>query len=75
MPYEFTQYEPDPQTQASASRNMGPPRKGIGIGVLDGPGEAPTPSTFQWPRVSIWAGILLLLLSLAALFVTSLLHR
>jgi hypothetical protein len=75
MPYEFTKYEPNPETQASASRSMGPPRKGIGIGVLDGPGEAPVPGTFRWPRISLWAGILLLLLSLAALFAASLLRH
>lgn len=77
MPYKFTKYEPDPETQSSASRSMGPPRKGTGIGVLDPPGETrgPLSSMFQWPRISIWAGGILLLLSLAALWVAWLLRR
>jgi hypothetical protein len=75
MPYEFTEYEPDPETQASASRGMGPPRKGIGVDVLDAPGETPLPGIFHWPRISIWVGILALLAAIGALLAAFLLHR
>ena len=37
MPYEFTQYEAEPEPQASASRTGGPPRKLTTAGVLDPP--------------------------------------
>jgi hypothetical protein len=72
MPYEFTEHERDPETQTSASRRMGPPRKGTGIGVLDPPNE---PGTFRWPRIAPWVGILLLMASLAALWAAWLLRR
>lgn len=77
MPYEFTEYEPDPETQTSASRSMGPPRKRAGVGVLDPPNRprGPLGSIFQWPQISFWAGILLLLASLAALWAAWLLRR
>jgi hypothetical protein len=37
MPYEFTDYEPAPEPQASSSRAGGPPRKLTAAGVLDPP--------------------------------------
>jgi hypothetical protein len=35
MPYEFTEWEHEPQTQTSSSRGGGPPRKIAGVGLLD----------------------------------------
>src|ERR1700730_19192058 len=36
VPYDFSEYEPDPEPQASG-RFGGPPRESTGIGVLDPP--------------------------------------
>jgi hypothetical protein len=35
MPYEFSEWEHEPETQTSSSRGGGPPRKITGIGLLD----------------------------------------
>jgi hypothetical protein len=35
--YEFTEYESEPEPQASFARGGGPPRKRTGVGVLDPP--------------------------------------
>jgi hypothetical protein len=35
MPYEFNEWEHEPQTQTSSSRGGGPPRKTTGVGLLD----------------------------------------
>jgi len=74
MPHQFSEHEREPETQASASLIMGPPRKGIGIDVLDGPGETRLP-VFNWPRISLLAGILLVIAGLAFLWFISFLHR
>ena len=37
MPYEFTEWEQEPEPQASSSRAGGPPRKITGVGILDPP--------------------------------------
>jgi len=37
MAYTFTEWEEEPEAQASSGRTGGPPRKSTGIGVLDPP--------------------------------------
>jgi len=37
VPYEFTQYEPEPEPLASSAHSGVPPRKLTGIGLLDPP--------------------------------------
>ena len=37
MHYEFTEWEHEPEAEASPSRIGGPPRKVTGIGILDPP--------------------------------------
>ena len=37
MAYTFTEWEQEPEPQASSGRIGGPPRKSTGIGVLDPP--------------------------------------
>jgi hypothetical protein len=37
MPYEFTEWEREPEAQASSGRSAIPPRKFSGVGVLDAP--------------------------------------
>jgi len=48
MPYEFSEWDDEPEPQAGSSRLGGPPGKSIGIGVLDPPGP---PSKPGLPRV------------------------
>jgi hypothetical protein len=40
MAYEFTEWDDQPEVQASSVHSGGPPRKGTVIGIL-GPGEPP----------------------------------
>jgi len=47
MPYEFNQDEPEPQTQPSADRSGGPPRKHTAVDVLDSQ-EQPSASVKPW---------------------------
>jgi hypothetical protein len=35
MPYEYGEWEHEPETQESSSRRGGPPRKNTGVGLLD----------------------------------------
>jgi len=64
MPYDFAEYEPELELQASSSRGGGPPRKFTGIGVIDPPSPpkrplGPIPSA---PTSLLWriaAGLLL----------------
>jgi hypothetical protein len=35
MPYEFNEWEHEPETQTSPLRGGGPPRKMTGVGLLD----------------------------------------
>jgi len=44
MPYEFQEWEEEPQPEASCARSGGPPRKSIAIGVLDPAGHPKGPS-------------------------------
>ena len=37
MPYEFTEWEQEPEAQPSSGRTGGPPRKSTGVGVLGPP--------------------------------------
>ena len=46
MPYEFNEWEQEPETQAFSSRGGGPPRKITGVGILD----PSVPPTRQGPR-------------------------
>jgi hypothetical protein len=50
MPYEFVEWDEEPETQAGSRRVGGPPRKSTGIGVLDPPVP---PSKHGLPFVSL----------------------
>ena len=55
MPYEFNEWEHEPETQTSSSRGGGPPRKITGVGLLD-----PTvPPKRQGPLLPISATMLM----------------
>jgi hypothetical protein len=73
MPHEFTEYPYKPDTQASASRSVGPPRNTVGTGLLDPP-EAIPPSGLMKKRrpIIFWIGIALLLGAIAAVLVIGL---
>ncbi len=43
MSYEFAEWDDEPEAQAGSSRAGGPPRKSVGIGVLDPPGPPSKP--------------------------------
>jgi len=77
MPYEFTEDSGEPEPQPSPSRAGQPPRKGIGIGLLDPPSARSGGSSYshKLPRVSFLGGVLILLACLAALFAVGLLSR
>ena len=65
MPYEFSEWEQEPEPLASSGRSGGPPRKSIGIGVLDPPVPpkrpiGPIPGISASVILRIIAGIILL---------------
>jgi hypothetical protein len=70
MPYEFAEWEDEPEAQAGSSRAGGPPRKSIGVGVMDPPGP---PSKHGSPSLGlpgfasrILAAVILIALAVAA---------
>jgi hypothetical protein len=73
MPYEFREWEKEPEPLASSARRGGPPLKWAGIGVLDPPGSpkktpgplAALPAAFF---TRLFAGIILAGLVLFILF-------
>lgn len=60
MPYEFTEWEHVPEPQPSSGRSAIPPRKFIGVGVLDPAGPPKRP---VGPIPGIPAGLLLRMLA------------
>jgi hypothetical protein len=66
MPYEFAEWDDEPEVQAGSRRTGGPPRKSIGIGVIDPPGP---PSKQGFPSLNLprFANRVLAALILAAL--------
>jgi hypothetical protein len=71
MPYEFAEFPIEPEPQAVASRGARPPRKGIGVGVLDPPGGSPSEFIPARLRLPLWlaailvVGAVILLLALS----------
>ena len=67
MPYEFAEWDQEPEAQAGSRRAGGPPRKSIGIGVIDPPGP---PSKHGFPSLDLprYASRIFAALILAALF-------
>lgn len=60
MPYEFTEWEQEPEPQASFSRSGSPPGKHTGIGFLDPPGPPKQPA-IPWSALSRGFALLILL--------------
>ena len=67
MPYEFAEWNEEPEAQAGSSRSGGPPRKSIGVGVLDPPGPPSKhgPPFLSLPRFSSRILVALILVALA----------
>jgi len=69
MPYEFAEWDDEPEAQAGSSRAGGPPRKSVGIGVMDPPGPPDTHRSFSFglPGFAsrIFAAFILLALAVA----------
>jgi hypothetical protein len=75
MPYEFTEWEQEPEPQPSSARSGNPPRKHAGIGILDPPGPPK-----RWPGAIPWSSLsrglaLLILVGLALGIVLLLIAR
>jgi hypothetical protein len=68
MQHQFTEYEDEPQPQSWLGRSGGPPRKHIGVGVLDPPvpPRRPTPQLATPPRPWVIRGFALLILAALA---------
>jgi hypothetical protein len=71
--YNFADYEDELEPQASSARSGGPPRKRSGIGVLDPPFPpkrlpGPVPSAPPYLRFRIFAGLILVGLAAAILY-------
>jgi hypothetical protein len=71
MPYEFTEYPVEPEPQAASSRGTRPPRKGIGVDLLDAPGGSPFELIPAQLRFPLWLGALLLVGSIIILLILS----
>jgi hypothetical protein len=50
MPYEFAEWDEEPEAQAGSRRTGGPPRKSTGVGVIDPPGP---PSKQVFPSLGL----------------------
>jgi hypothetical protein len=70
MPHEFTEFEEEPQTQSSARRSGGPPRKHAGAGVLD-----PDEDTSAGPASSRFAAFLIVATLAIMILIVFLLNR
>ena len=60
MPHEFAGYEDEPQTQSSSRLSGGPPRKHIGVGVLDPDDDISAPPR---PRIGFTAFLIIAVLA------------
>ena len=64
MPHQFTEYPPEPEPQPASSRGTRPPRKRIGVALLDRPEPLPAPAhPTERPfriRIPLWFGALLM---------------
>jgi len=71
MPYEFTEYPVEPEPQPASSRGTRPPRKGIGVDLLDASSGSPSeliPARLRlplWLAATLVAGAVILPLALS----------
>ena len=70
MPYEFTEWEQEPEPQASFSRSGSPPRKHAGIGFVDPP-EPPKKQPAMLYLKCVVAGLMTLILVFGLYFLAS----
>jgi hypothetical protein len=71
MPYEFAEYPVEPEPLPASSRGTRPPRKGIGVDLLDPPGGSSSELIPARLRFPLWLGALLLVGSIIILLLLS----
>ena len=59
MDAQFTPYDDEPRTKSSSRRSGGPPRKIVGVGVLDSPGHGDDSSRFNRKGVAFTVLVIL----------------
>jgi hypothetical protein len=59
MMAQFTPYDDEPRTKSSSRLSGGPPRKIVGVGVLDSPGHGDDSSRFNRRGVIFTAFVIL----------------
>ena len=71
MPYEFTEYPVEPEPQPASSRGTLPPRKAVGVDLLDAPGGSPSGLTPIRLRLPLWLAAILLVGAVIILLILS----
>jgi len=71
MPYEFIEYPVEPEPQPASSRGTRPPRKAVGVDLLDAPGGSRSELTPIRLRLPLWLAALLLVGSILILLILS----
>jgi len=73
MPYQFTEYPSEAEPQPASSRGTRPPRKGIGVDLLDRPEPLPALPTERRYRIRIpvWLAAILVVGSVIILLILS----
>jgi len=73
MAYEFTEYPVEPEPQPASSRGTRPPRKRVGLALLDRPEPAPARPT-ELPfriRIPLWFAALFVIGAMVILLILS----
>jgi len=71
MAYEFTEYPVEPEPQPASIRGTRPPRKAVGVDLLDAPSGSPSELTPIRLRLPLWLAALLLVGSILILLILS----
>jgi hypothetical protein len=71
MPYQFAEYPVEPEPQPASSRGTRPPRKRIGVDVLDPPGGPPSELIPARLRFPLWFGAILVVVTIIILLILS----
>jgi len=69
--HQFTEYPPEPEPQPASSRGTHPPRKGIGVDLLDEPGSSPSELAPTRLRFPLWLALMILVGSFIILLILS----
>jgi hypothetical protein len=61
---QFTPYDDEPRTKSSSRRSGGPPRKIVGVGVLDSPGHGDDSHRFNRKGVAFTAFVIVVVVAI-----------